>query len=73
MGGTKTSVPSLQSFLTSTTCLKRYTLYTQGKCTVKKESDLPPEELEEFRKVWDPDRPRRCRECSGALPGILQP
>ncbi len=28
----------------------------------------PPEELEDFRKVWDPDAPRHCRECNGALP-----
>ena len=32
-----------------------------------KESDLPPADLEEFQKVWDPDAPGRCRECGKAL------
>ena len=33
----------------------------------RKESDLPPAELEAFQKVWGP-APRRCRECNKALP-----
>jgi hypothetical protein len=33
----------------------------------RKESDLPPTELEAFQKVWGP-APRRCRECNKALP-----
>ena len=32
----------------------------------RKESDLPPAELEAFQKVWGP-APRRCRECNKAL------
>ena len=35
----------------------------------KKECDLPPEELEQFQRVWDPDAPNRCRECGKALKG----
>ena len=35
----------------------------------KRESDLPPEDLEEFQQVWDPGAPRRCRECGKALRG----
>ena len=30
----------------------------------RNESDLPPETLEPFQRVWNVDAPERCRECS---------
>ena len=47
-------------------CLELFGKHT-GK-EYRKESDLPPKVLEEFQKVWDAAAPRRCRECSNALP-----
>ena len=32
------------------------------------EKNLPPEEKEQFQRVWDPDAPRLCRTCGKALP-----
>ena len=32
------------------------------------QAQVPPEELEEFEKLWDEDAPCRCRECNKALP-----
>ena len=32
------------------------------------ECQIPPGELEEFQKLWDPDAPRRCHECHNELP-----
>ena len=37
----------------------------------KKESDLPPEDLECFQRVWNPDAPSRCWECGKALVGPM--
>ena len=48
-------------------CLDLFASYS-GTATAKKESDLPPADVEEFQKVWDPEAPRRCRECNKALP-----
>ena len=50
-------------------CLDLYAKYTRSDnpTTASKESDLPPVDLEEFQKVWDPDAPNRCRECGKAL------
>ena len=33
----------------------------------------PPEELEEFEKLWDEDAPRRCHECNCELPADTPP
>ena len=35
----------------------------------KKESDVPPANLVEFQRVWNPDAPARCHECGKALAG----
>ena len=51
--------------------LALYALYVpigSKACEWRKESDLPPEELEAFQKVWTSTAPRRCRECNKALP-----
>jgi len=47
-------------------CMKLFNAY-RGAC-YKKESDLPPAELEAFQKVWDPNAPMRCRHCPKTLP-----
>ena len=51
--------------------LKLFGAYAQQSpaCGWKKESDLPPPDLVEFQRVWDPDAPARCLECGKALPG----
>ncbi len=52
-------------------CLKLYAQYVPKDSEARgwgKESDLPPEALEEFQRVWDPSAPYRCRECNRALP-----
>ena len=33
----------------------------------QKEADLPPEDLEQFLKVWKPGAPQRCWECGKAI------
>ena len=51
-------------------CLALYAKYVPEESQARgwrKESDLPPAELEAFQKVWGP-APRRCRECNKALP-----
>ena len=48
------------------TCLKVCTLYS-GRL-ISKEADLPPWELEEFKRAFDPNQPRLCQECAKALP-----
>ena len=40
------------------TCLKVYSLYS-GR-VISKEADLPPWELEEFKRAFDPNQPRLC-------------
>ena len=47
-------------------CLDLFALCS-GAATAKKESDLAPEDVEEFQKSWGPEAPRRCRECNKAL------
>jgi hypothetical protein len=49
-----------------TTCLKLFCAYSG--LPWRKESDLPPAELTEFLRVWDPAAPERCSECSRAAP-----
>ena len=40
----------------------------------KNESDLPPDVLEQFQRLWDADAPERCRECAKAsAPGQRHP
>ena len=38
------------------------------KMLYSKQAQVPPEELEEFEKLWDKDAPRRCREYNCELP-----
>ena len=58
-------------------CLRLFAQYRPpegGQAAWKNESDLPPEVLEQFQRVWDPDAPQRCRECSKAsAPGRQHP
>ena len=58
-----------------TACLKLYGQYTPSEArTLKKECDLPPCELEQFQRLWDPGAPERCRECAkAAAPGQRHP
>ena len=47
-------------------CIKLYGMYAppeEGRAW-RNESDLPPETLEPFQRVWNVDAPERCRECS---------
>ena len=37
------------------------------------QAQVPPEELEEFEKLWDEDAPRRCHECNCELPADTPP
>jgi len=46
-------------------CLKLFGAYSTA--SWKKESDLPPAELEAFQQVWG-KAPARCRECNSSLP-----
>jgi hypothetical protein len=49
-------------------CLELYRMYNPD-FVAKKESELhPPEELEEFQRVFDPKAPARCRWCAAAVP-----
>ena len=43
------------------TCLKVYALYS-GRA-ISKEADLPPCELEVFKRAFDPEQPSLCQEC----------
>ena len=47
-------------------CLKLFGEYSGA--NLRKESDLPPEELVPFQRLWDPKAPERCSECSKAAP-----
>jgi hypothetical protein len=47
-------------------CLKLWGEYSGA--AWRRESDLPPEELTAFQRVWDPSSPERCSECSKAAP-----
>ena len=51
--------------------MKLYALYRPGspEAAWKRESDLPPRDMVEFQRVWDPDAPSRCLECSEPLKG----
>ena len=57
-----TSVPAMQRSV----CLKLFGAYSGSPW--RKEADLPPLELTEFQRVWDPAAPDRCSECSKAAP-----
>jgi hypothetical protein len=57
-----TSVPAMQRAV----CLKLFCAYSGSPW--RKEADLPPAELTEFLRVWDPAAPERCSECSRAAP-----
>ena len=56
-------------------CLKLYGQYAPQGAEArawKKESELPPDTLEQFLRIWDKTAPERCRECRKALaPGRL--
>ena len=56
-------------------CLKLYALYAPGsrEAKWKKESDLPPRDLVEFQRVWDPQAPDRCLECCKAIEARASP
>jgi len=45
--------------------LKLFSKYSG--CEWKKESDLTPDVLEQFQRIWHPDAPSRCRECGKAI------
>ena len=47
-------------------CLKHFGEYSGS--AWRKEVDLPPDELTAFQRVWEPDAPERCSECSKAAP-----
>ena len=49
-------------------CLELFAAYTSPPCPWRKESDMPLADGEEFETVWDPDAPKRCRECSKRMP-----
>ena len=48
-------------------CLKLYAAYAEEGRAWRKESDLAPELLVAFQRVWDPAAPDRCAECAKAL------
>ena len=48
-------------------CLALFGEYSPQHKHWVRESSLPPEELETFQRVWNPDAPQRCRECSTVL------
>ena len=58
-------------------CLKLYGQYAPPGAEArawKKESDLSPDTLEQFQRIWDKTAPERCRECAKAsAPGQRHP
>ena len=58
-------------------CLKLYGQYAPQGAEArawKKESDLSPDMLEQFQRMWDKTAPERCRECGkAAAPGRWHP
>ena len=48
-------------------CLQLFALYSEQGRNWKKESDLPPQTLTSFQRIWDPNAPDRCRECGTSL------
>ena len=46
-------------------CLKLFAAYAGG--SARKESDLAPTDRMTFERVWNPDAPDRCLECSTQL------
>ena len=48
-------------------CLETFAMYQSTPAGWKAERDLPPSELECFQRVWDPQAPSRCLECSTKL------
>lgn len=52
-------------------CLKLFAMYRPGspEASWKKEAMLPPRDLVEFQRVWDPEAPSRCLECNKPLKG----
>jgi hypothetical protein len=59
--GDKTSAASQKI-----TCLKLFGVYSGSPWC--KEADLPPAELTEFQRIWDPSAPERCCECNKPAP-----
>ena len=59
--GDKTSAASQKA-----AALKLFGLYSGSPW--RKEADLPPAELTEFQRIWDPAAPERCSECSKSAP-----
>ena len=47
-------------------CMKLYAMYSPPKegRAWRCESDLPPDVLAPFQRIWNPDAPDRCLECS---------
>jgi len=45
-------------------CLKVFEMYSDEGLGWRKESDLPPNVLQEFERVWEPAAPERCLECN---------
>ena len=47
-------------------CMKLYAMYSPPKegRAWRCESDLPPDVLAPFQRIWNPDAPDRCFECS---------
>ena len=51
--------------------LKLYALYLPDspEAAWKKEGDMPPRDMVEFQRVWNPEAPNRCQECRKAIRG----
>ena len=48
--------------------LQLYSRYAP-ECQWRKEAHIPPGLREEFQRIWNPQAPKRCRECAAALTG----
>ena len=51
-----------------TAILQLYSRY-KPECQWRKDSDIPPGLREEFQRIWNPEAPKRCKECAAALTG----
>ena len=51
-----------------TAILQLYSRYVP-ECPWRKESEIPPGLREEFQRIWNPQAPKRCRECAAKLAG----
>ena len=47
-----------------------YSLYTKGQVTYKEEAEIPPGELEQFKRVFNPDAHKGCCECGTRVQGM---